>query len=78
MLGRIEECQQVTFDEYRWRVSYAMPDHGKDFWTRRMEDKAKEEEQSKEDTLKQKRKRFSLPLNRKSKAKSVRSARTND
>jgi len=32
----------VRFDEWRWKVSYGLPPHGKDYWTKKMEDKEAE------------------------------------
>ena len=71
MLGRYEQCQQVTFDEYKWKVSYAMPTHGgKDYWTKKMEDRiAAEKEEAESVRARNKKMRFSL-MKRKS-AKSV-------
>ncbi|EMC93421.1 hypothetical protein BAUCODRAFT_76313 [Baudoinia panamericana UAMH 10762] len=71
ILGRVEQCQVVTYDEYKWKVSYAMPAHGKDFWTRKMEEKeAKETEERKQQKDMEKRKRFSW---KRASKKSVRS-----
>ena len=59
MLERVERCQQLEFEEYKWRVSYAMPAHGKDYWTKKMEEKrAKEEAEAREEGRNSK-KRFS-------------------
>lgn len=61
MLRRIDWCQQVEFDEYKWKVSYAMPAHGgKDYWTKKMEEKAAEEDKKERESRKVKdKKRFS-------------------
>ncbi|KAK4895560.1 hypothetical protein LTR27_006343 [Elasticomyces elasticus] len=59
MLSRIEQRQQVTFDEYKWKVSYAMPEHGKDFWTKKMEDRLAAEEAESKELAKKKRRRMS-------------------
>lgn len=45
MLARIERTTRVEFDEWKWKVSYALPLHGKDYWTERME---KMEEEARE------------------------------
>ena len=37
MLGRIERTTKVEYDDWRWKVSYALPLHGKDYWTTKME-----------------------------------------
>ena len=67
MLAYIERSQEVRFDEWRWKVSYGLPAHGKDYWTKKMEDKeaalAKEAKESKRSSS-----RFSW---RRSKNKSV-------
>lgn len=47
--------QVVKFDEWRWKVSYGMPVHGKDFWGKKADEREKREEGS----VKGKRKRFS-------------------
>jgi len=57
MLGRIERAQKVEYDEWRWKVSYALPLRGKDYWTKKMEDKEKAEREFQSDV--KKRKRFS-------------------
>lgn len=48
----------VKFDEWRWKVSYGMPVHGKDFWGRKAEER-EEREASLRDEGRKKRKRFS-------------------
>lgn len=69
MLDRLERCQHVEYDEYKWKVSYAMPAHGKDYWTKKMEEKKAAEEvaaKAEQKSIKEKehghkrRKRFSL------------------
>ncbi|KAK0256447.1 hypothetical protein LTR91_022775 [Friedmanniomyces endolithicus] len=59
MLGRIEQCQHVEFDEYKWKVSYAMPMHGKDYWTKKMEDRLAAEEAEGKELARKKRRRLS-------------------
>ena len=31
LLGKLEQ-NQVMYEDWRWKVSYGMPAHGKDFW----------------------------------------------
>jgi hypothetical protein len=48
MLGQIEQRQALKFDERKWRVAYQLPENGgKDYWTRKMEEKREEEERVK-------------------------------
>lgn len=65
MLTRIEESQKIKFDEWRWKVSYGMPAHGKDFWGRKADERARLEKE----TGKRKRKslRFSWKRSKKEK-----------
>lgn len=65
MLGRIERTQRVEYDDWRWKVSYALPLHGKDYWTAKME----KMEAEKEKEVVRKSRRFSIKS--KSKAKGV-------
>lgn len=66
MLGRIECCQQVTFDEYKWKVSYKMPAYGgKDYWTKKMEERIEKEKEEAE-SLKAKKKSREFSWKRKS------------
>lgn len=64
LLSRIEVSQTIQYDEWRWKVSYGMPAHGKDFWSRKAEERAKLEKE----TGKRKRKslRFSWKRSKKS------------
>ena len=39
-MDRIEISQAVKYDEWRWKVSYGMPAHGKDFWGRKADERA--------------------------------------
>jgi hypothetical protein len=45
LMSRIETTQVVKFDEWRWKVSYGMPAHGKDFWGRRADEREKREQE---------------------------------
>lgn len=45
-LSELAKPPAVQFDEWRWRVSYAMPSTGKDFWGR----KADERENTRQET----------------------------
>lgn len=65
LLHRIEVDQTIKFDDWRWKVSYGMPAHGKDFWGRKAEERARLEKE----TGKTKRKsgRFSWKRSRKEK-----------
>lgn len=69
-MSRIEATQTVKFDEWRWKVSYGMPAHGKDFWGRRA-DEREQRELEREREGKRKSKAFSL--RRKSTRKSAKS-----
>ena len=40
LMDRIEISQAVKYDEWRWKVSYGMPAHGKDFWGRKADERA--------------------------------------
>lgn len=61
MLSRIERTTKVEFDEWKWKVSYALPLHGKDYWTTKMEKLAEEEQKKSQEHLGRKKslKRFS-------------------
>ena len=58
LLEAVEITQVVKFDEWRWKVSYGMPAHGKDFWGRKAEER-EEGEASLKGEGRKKRKRFS-------------------
>lgn len=51
LLGKLEQ-NQVVYEDWRWKVSYGMPAHGKDFWGK----KAEERERLEKETGKRKRK----------------------
>jgi hypothetical protein len=48
LMSRIEAVQAIKFDEGKWRVSYGMPAHGKDFWGRRADEREQREREVKE------------------------------
>ena len=39
LLKEVEEKQGVKFDAWQWKVSYSMPSGGKDYWTKKTEEK---------------------------------------
>lgn len=44
LLHEIDESSVVRFDEWQWKVSYGMPGHGgKDYWTKKMEERQEAE-----------------------------------
>lgn len=43
LLGGLEASLTVSFDQWRWKVSYGMPAHGKDYWGRKAEEREREE-----------------------------------
>lgn len=66
--------QSVKFDGWQWKVSYGMPSGGKDYWTKKAEEREQEEKKQMEPPAMPQKprrqpsiKRFSL---RKSKRKS--------
>lgn len=60
LLEQVEISQVVRFDEWKWKVSYGLPAHGKDFWSRKAEEREKTEAASLKKEGGKKRKRFSL------------------
>jgi hypothetical protein len=52
-MGQIEQAQVVKFDEWRWKVSYGMPTHGKDYWGKKAEEREEEVASMKSRTKKQ-------------------------
>jgi hypothetical protein len=48
LMSRIEAVQAIIFDEGKWRVSYGMSAHGKDFWGRRADEREQREREVKE------------------------------
>ena len=69
-MSRIEATQVVKFDEWRWKVSYGMPAHGKDFWGRRADEREKKELEQEREGKRKSTKAFGS-LKRKSTRKSV-------
>jgi hypothetical protein len=49
LMRGIEAIQTIKFDEGKWRVSYGMPAHGKDFWGRRADEREQRERKTKEE-----------------------------
>lgn len=68
LMSRIEATQTVKFDEWRWKVSYGMPAHGKDFWGRRADER---EQRELEREREEKRKSKAFHLKRRSTRNSV-------
>jgi hypothetical protein len=65
LMSQIVAVQTIRFDEGKWRVSYGMPAHGKDFWGRRADEREQRERKIKEEARKSLVKR-SFSLKRKS------------
>lgn len=38
-MNRMEVSQFIKFDEWRWKVSYGMPVHGLDIWSKRAQER---------------------------------------
>jgi hypothetical protein len=76
LMSRIEAVQTVKFDEWRWKVSYGMPAHGKDFWGRRADEREQREQQQEKEVKEEKRKSKPFSLKRKSTRKSNKAPRT--
>ena len=72
-MSRIETTQVVKFDEWRWKVSYGMPAHGKDFWGRRADEREQREHERERE---EKRKSKAFGLKRRSTRKSVKTPST--
>jgi hypothetical protein len=45
LLGRLEQ-NKVVYEDWRWKVSYGMPKHGKDFWGRKAEERERLERET--------------------------------
>lgn len=73
LMSRIEATQTVKFDEWRWKVSYGMPAHGKDFWGRRADEREQREAQQEKEMKQEGRKSKAFSLKRKSTRKSAKS-----
>lgn len=52
LLDRIDVSEVIKYDEWRWKVSYGMPKHGKDFWGRKVEEREKLEKETGKRTTK--------------------------
>jgi hypothetical protein len=76
LMSRIEAVQTVKFDEWRWKVSYGMPAHGKDFWGRRADEREQREQQQEKEVREEKRKSKPFSLKRKSTRKFNKGPRT--
>ena len=48
-MSQIVAVRTIRFDEGKWRVSYGMPAHGKDFWGRRADEREQRERKIKEE-----------------------------
>ena len=46
LLTRIEARQKIHYDEWRWKVSYGMPAHGKDIWGKKADERAQLEQET--------------------------------
>ena len=48
LLGRVKAdfMEPIKFEEWQWKVSYGMPAHGKDFWGKKAEERAKLEKET--------------------------------
>lgn len=73
LMSRIEAAQTVKFDEWRWKVSYGMPAHGKDFWGRRAEEREVREKQQEKEAREEGRRSKTFGLKRKKSTKSSKS-----
>ncbi|KAF2766238.1 hypothetical protein EJ03DRAFT_377167 [Teratosphaeria nubilosa] len=63
MLTRIERNQLVEFDEWKWKVSYALPIHGKDYWTTKMENLRMEQEKTSLASARREKRRSRMSVN---------------
>ena len=45
MLEKLEQ-NKVVYEDWRWKVSYGMPEHGKDFWGRKAEERERLERET--------------------------------
>jgi len=48
-MSQIEAVQEVRFDAWKWKVSYSLPAHGKDFWSRRADEREQRERENREE-----------------------------
>ncbi|OQO06274.1 hypothetical protein B0A48_08862 [Cryoendolithus antarcticus] len=42
LMAGLEQQQTVKYDEWKWKVSYGMPSHGKDYWGRKADEREEE------------------------------------
>ncbi|KAK6439817.1 hypothetical protein LTR95_003957 [Oleoguttula sp. CCFEE 5521] len=42
LMAELEQQQTVRYDEWKWKVSYGMPSHGKDYWGRKADEREEE------------------------------------
>lgn len=75
-MSSMEALQTVKFDEWKWKVSYGMPAHGKDFWGRRADEREERERQQEKEVKEEARKSKAFHLKRRSTRKSVKSPRS--
>lgn len=75
LMSGLEAAQTVKFDEWKWKVSYGMPAHGKDFWGRRAEEREKREKELEKEVKAETRKSRAFSLKRRSTRKSAKSPR---
>jgi len=59
LMSHLEAAQVIKFDEWKWKVSY-MAKNGKDFWTRKTEQREEEKKQEEMQKSARKSNRFSL------------------
>ena len=44
-MSRLEQ-NKVVYEDWRWKVSYGMPEHGKDFWGKKAEERERLEKET--------------------------------
>ena len=60
LLQQIDESHAVRFDEWQWKVSYGLPGHGgKDYWSKKAEEREQMEQERKDSNRRKSQKRFS-------------------
>lgn len=74
LMSQIEAVQEVRFDAWKWKVSYSLPAHGKDFWSRRADEREQKEREIREEARKSTIR--TLGLKRRSTRKSTKSPRS--
>lgn len=45
-ISDIEETQKIRFDDWKWKVRYGMPAYGKDYWSRKAEERERLEKEA--------------------------------